>query len=53
LVNQLKFGGEIPAKGNKIVLHVQNVKNLGRDFIKVRNYPFAVLFFVACSHAEF
>jgi hypothetical protein len=28
----LAVTGEIPAKGNKIMLHVQNVKDLGHDF---------------------
>uniref|UniRef100_M8B949 Zinc finger protein ZPR1 n=1 Tax=Aegilops tauschii TaxID=37682 RepID=M8B949_AEGTA len=31
---ELKPGGEIPAKGKKITLHVQNVKDLSRDVIK-------------------
>ncbi|KAI4999369.1 hypothetical protein ZWY2020_003958 [Hordeum vulgare] len=32
--SQLKPGGEIPAKGKKITLHVQNVEDLSRDVIK-------------------
>ncbi|KAF7036838.1 hypothetical protein CFC21_047365 [Triticum aestivum] len=32
--SELKPGGEIPAKGKKITLHVQNVKDLSRDVIK-------------------
>ncbi|VAH62060.1 unnamed protein product [Triticum turgidum subsp. durum] len=31
---ELKPGGEIPAKGKKITLHVQTVKDLSRDVIK-------------------
>ncbi|XP_044976480.1 zinc finger protein ZPR1 homolog isoform X2 [Hordeum vulgare subsp. vulgare] len=31
---ELKPGGEIPAKGKKITLHVQNVEDLSRDVIK-------------------
>ncbi|VAH62062.1 unnamed protein product [Triticum turgidum subsp. durum] len=32
--SELKPGGEIPAKGKKITLHVQTVKDLSRDVIK-------------------
>ncbi|KAF8709849.1 hypothetical protein HU200_029562 [Digitaria exilis] len=32
--SELKPGGEIPAKGKKITLHVQNAKDLTRDVIK-------------------
>ncbi|CAM0943544.1 unnamed protein product [Alopecurus aequalis] len=32
--SELKPGGEIPAKGKKITLQVQNVKDLSRDVIK-------------------
>jgi hypothetical protein len=35
--SELKPGGEIPAKGKKITLRVQNGKDLTRDVIKVRN----------------
>jgi hypothetical protein len=38
LSNQLKAGGEIPAKGKRTTLHVQDFKDLSRDVIKVRNY---------------
>jgi len=37
--DQLKAGGEIPAKGKKITLRVQNAKDLTRDVIKVRMHP--------------
>ncbi|PKA61003.1 hypothetical protein AXF42_Ash020811 [Apostasia shenzhenica] len=32
--SELKPGGEVPLKGKKITLHVQNVKDLSRDVIK-------------------
>jgi len=37
--SELKAGGEIPAKGKKITLRVQNAKDLTRDVIKVRMLP--------------
>jgi hypothetical protein len=39
LFNQLKPGGEIPAKGKKITLRVQNARDLTRDVIKVWMFP--------------
>ena len=47
LVNQLKPGGEIPAKGKKITLHVQNVKDLSRGVIKVRKLLFSCIIFLS------
>lgn len=32
---QLKPGGRVPEKGKKIILRVENVKDLSRDVIKV------------------
>jgi hypothetical protein len=36
--------GEISAKGNKITLHVQNVKDLGRDFKCQKITLFCIIF---------
>ncbi|ONM09576.1 ZPR1 zinc-finger domain protein [Zea mays] len=37
--SELKPGGEIPAKGKKITLRVQNAQDLTRDVIKVWMFP--------------
>jgi hypothetical protein len=50
LFEQLKPGGEIPAKGKKITLHVQNAKDLTRDVIKVRRLSFYSIHFVELAH---
>jgi hypothetical protein len=46
LFEQLKPGGEIPAKGKIIMLHVQNAKDFTRDVIKVRRLSFYSIHFV-------
>jgi hypothetical protein len=46
LFEQLKPGGEIPAEGKIIMLHVQNAKDFTRDVIKVRRLSFYSIHFV-------